>query len=451
VTVNQFIPNTDADREAMLQRIGVDAFESLIANVPKGVRWQGDLPIEPGVSEPEVVRELTDMAAKNLHAGDMDCYLGAGAYDHYVPTAINHILMRSEFYTAYTPYQPEVSQGTLQTIYEYQTMIAELVGMEVANASLYDGGSAVAEAVLLAAAATRRNRMVWSDGVNPRYREIVQTYTTGQGYTLDTATLSDGVTDAAAVAELIDDSTAALVIQYPNYYGCLEDVQAMADAAHANGALLIVCTDLITLGVLQPPGAMGADIVVAEGQSLGNGLNFGGPYLGVFATTQKLVRKVPGRLVGRTVDIKGRDGYVLTLQTREQHIRREKATSNICTNQALCALAAAIYLTLLGPEGLREVCEAAIQNAHYLADGINVLEGFELIYPQPFAREFAVRTPVPAADIVRKLSDDRILPGLALDKVGMPDGLLIAVSEKQNRASLDRFVQALARVGGEGA
>ncbi len=435
-----FIANSELDRKAMLQAIGVKDFEELIDYIPKSLRFDRELDLPKPLSEFEVTGEMRRLGAKNK-AGTS--FLGGGAYDHYVPAVVRHILWRSEFYTAYTPYQAEVSQGTLQAIYEYQTMICRLTGMEVANASMYDGGSALAEAVLMAADYTRKSRVLIAENIHPYYWDIIRTYTRDQNIEIVPLTLADGRIDGKALDELLDDQTAAVVVQNPNYYGLLEDLQGMAGKIHSTRALFIQYVDPLSLGILKTPGELGADIVISEGQGLGNNLNFGGPYLGIFAARKSLIRKMPGRIVAMTNDLEGRQAYVTTLQTREQHIRREKATSNICTNSQLCALAALVYTALLGKSGLRQAAELTVQKSHYLAERIAELDGFRLKYPGPFFQEFAVETPLPAAEIIQSLMKQNIFAGIDLAQVKMGEGLLVAVTEKRTKAEMDEFVEAL--------
>ncbi|HDP98100.1 MAG TPA: aminomethyl-transferring glycine dehydrogenase subunit GcvPA, partial [bacterium] len=389
-----YIPNTDADRKAMLERIGVTNFEALLSDIPDNLRFHGDLALPDPLSELEVFRLIGQKAGCNKSVGDAVSFLGGGAYDHFIPAVVGHILSRSEFYTAYTPYQAEVSQGTLQAIYEFQSMIAELMAMEVANASMYDGGSALAEAALMAIAEKRKKTLLVSRGVHPNYRQIINTYCHGQNIKIELIELEQGITSADALANKIDQNVAAVVIQHPNFLGNLEPVFDLSRLTHEHGAMLLSSNDPISLGLLAPPGAYQADIATGEGQGLGNSLNFGGPYLGIFASRFDYVRKMPGRIAGATKDSKGQKGYVLTFQAREQHIRRAKATSNICTNQALNALAATVYLALLGKSGIGELANLCLQNSHYLAGQINQLKNFELTFAAPFFKEFVVQTPV---------------------------------------------------------
>ena len=444
---SRYIANTPREQQAMLGTIGVAAIDDLLVRVPSKARLARPLAIGPAVAESDLIRELRALAARNADADSHVCFLGAGAYDHYVPSPINHLISRGEFFTAYTPYQPEASQGTLRTIYEYQTMIADLTGMDVANASLYDGASSLAEAVLMAMAVTERAEVVLARGVNPLYRRVVAAYCDGPGIRLRETASPDGVVDLDGARKLVGGKTAALVVQSPNFYGCLEDIGAAAEIAHAAGALLVIVSDPVNLGVLEAPGRLGADIVIGEGQGLGVPLSFGGPYLGVFAAKQALVRRMPGRLVGATVDRDGRRGFVLTLQTREQHIRRAKATSNICTNVALCALMATIYMATLGKEGLVRVGELSAAKAHYAAERLSQVPGVSLRFGGPFFKEFTLRLPKPPERVVARLLKQRILAGVALKSLDrqLGDCLLVAVTEKRTRAEIDAFAEALGR------
>ncbi|HSE05314.1 MAG TPA: aminomethyl-transferring glycine dehydrogenase subunit GcvPA, partial [Methylomirabilota bacterium] len=384
----RYISNTPAQQKDMLAAIGASSIEDLLVRIPPKARLSRPLNLPRAMAETELVRHLQRMSGLNAGADDYACFLGAGSYDHAIPSPVNHLISRGEFFTAYTPYQPEASQGTLRSIFEYQTMMAELTGMDVANASIYDGASSLAEAVLLAHSVTGRDTVMISRGVNPLYRQVVETYVEGPGLKLKAAPLGDGVTDPAALRKTLSKHTAAVVIQYPNFFGSLEDVRAVADLAHEAGALLIVVADPVNLGLLTPPGSVGADIVVGEGQGLGVPMSFGGPNLGVFAAKQELVRRMPGRLVGATVDVDGQRGFVLTLQTREQHIRREKATSNICTNHALCALKATIFLATLGERGFRRMGELNVERSHEALRILKKVKGVRAHSAAHFFNEF---------------------------------------------------------------
>jgi glycine dehydrogenase subunit 1 len=443
----RYLPNTAQNQRAMLQTIGAGGIEDLLVKIPTKARLSRPLALPPALAETELVRHLRALAGKNADAESAVCFLGAGAYDHYVPSPINHLILRGEFFTAYTPYQPEASQGTLRTIYEYQTMIAELTGMDVANASIYDGGSSLAEAALMAHSVTGRTEIVLGGGVNPLYRQVVETYVDGAGLRLREGLSPEGVLDLDAVRRVVGGKTAALVVQSPNFYGCLEDVAAAAEVAHGAGAMLVVVSDPVNLGVLEAPGRQGADIVVGEGQGLGVPLSFGGPYLGVFAAKNEFVRRMPGRLVGATVDLDGQRGFALTLQTREQHIRRAKATSNICTNVALCALMATIYLSTLGKQGLVRVGELSTAKAHYAAKRLGEIPGVALRFAAPFFKEFALRLPKSPERVVAKLARQGILAGLPLKALDRKHGdcLLVAVTEKRTKDEIDAFAEALGK------
>jgi glycine dehydrogenase subunit 1 len=441
-----YIPNTDADRHEMLGAIGVATVDDLFKDIPERGRVDGlDLPA--ALSESEAFRLLRSLAARNRDASSHASFVGAGAYRHYIPSVVGQITGRNEFYTAYTPYQPEVSQGTLQTIYEYQSMVAELTGMDAANASMYDGASAVAEAVIMAVAATRRQKIVIADTVHPHYRAVARTYAEGPELEIvepavERGRTFDGRLHADVAARYVDQDTAALIVQQPNFLGSIEDLRALAAVAHAVGALLVVAINPIALALLEAPGAAGADIVVGEGQPLGIPLSFGGPWLGMFAAREKYIRQMPGRIVGMTVDLEGKRGFVLTLQAREQHIRRERATSNICTNQALCALASTVYMATLGKSGLREVAEICLQRAHHAADRIAELPGFSVANTAPFFHEVVVRCPKGTA---QRLARDGIVAGYPLGRAypDLDDALLLCVTEMNPPEEIDRLVEAL--------
>ncbi len=445
---SRYIGNTVAEQREMLRTIGAGSIDDLLVKIPAKARLSRPLALPEPLAETDLIRHLRGLAGRNADADAYACFLGGGAYDHYIPSPINHLVSRGEFLTAYTPYQPEASQGTLRSIYEYQTMIAELTGMDVANASIYDGASSLAEAALMAHAVTGRSEIVLARGVNPLYRRVVATYCQGPGIRLRDLPAPDGVFDADAARRAVTAKTAALVVQSPNFFGCLEDVGAVGEIAHAAGALLVVVADPVNLGVLEAPGRLGADIVVGEGQGLGVPMAFGGPNLGVFAAKQALVRRIPGRLVGATVDRDGRRGFVLTLQTREQHIRRAKATSNICTNVALCALMATIYLATLGKQGLARVGELSAAKAHYAAERLTTIPGVSLRFPQPFFKEFALKLPKSPERVAARLARERILAGVPLKTFDrtLADCLLVAVTEKRTRAEIDAYADALGTV-----
>jgi len=435
----------------MLKAIGLGSAEELFDSIPQDLRLQRPLNTPAALSEIELLDQFEQIGARNAGARRTS-FMGGGAYSHYIPTIVDHIISRSEFFTAYTPYQPEISQGTLQTIFEFQTLVCQLTGMEVANASMYDGSTAMAEAVLMAERVTKRSKVVASSAVHPQYLEVVRTYVQHAGIHLELVEFDEqtGQTmpTAQSLAKAIDDSTAALVVQSPNFFGCVEDLKALADAAHAKGALLVVAiTEAMSLGLLKSPGACGADIVVAEGQSFGVPLSFGGPYVGLFATREKYARQIPGRLVGEAYDKKGRRGFVLTLATREQHIRREKATSNICTNEGLIALAATVYLETMGRRGVQEAALQCAQKAAYTARAISGLKDYSLPFTGPFFNEFVVRGPMKAVELLARLGKDKgIDGGIALERFmsDRPNDFLVCVTETNSRAQIDELVEGLA-------
>lgn len=439
-----YIPHTSEERRVMLDAIGVEQIEDLFEAVPQGVRYP-DLELPPPVSELELIDELEAFAEANAETKHYSYFLGAGAYNHFIPSVVDHVLRRNEFYTAYTPYQPEVSQGTLQAIFEYQSMIALLTGMEVSNASHYDGATALAEAVILALNQHRmkRKKVIVSPGVHPHYREVLRTYMLGAALEIvGDESLSNGSSEMAA---LVDENTTLVAVQYPDFFGRITDFSALAEAVHQAGALFCVVVNPLSLGLLKPPSEFGADIVVGEGQPLGIPLSFGGPYLGIFTTKEKYVRKMSGRLVGETVDSRGQRGYVLTLTPREQHIRREKATSNICTNQGLMALASTVYLSMMGRQGLRQVAELCFQKAHYAADAISKLEGYSLWNTGDFFDEFVISCPRPVEEINDHLLDYDIVGGLDLGTFfpELTNHMLLAVTELNSSDQIDALVEAL--------
>jgi len=429
----------------MLRAIGVGAFDDLIADIPREARLARGLDLPGPVSEMEAAAGLRRLAAANTSGESAACFLGGGAYDHYVPSLVDEISSRAEFYTAYTPYQPEISQGTLQTIYEFQSLMARLTGMEISNASLYDGGTAVAEAVLMANAINGRKQVVVSGCLNPMKAAVLRTYLGATGIGLKFTGRAGGLTDPGEIASLAGDGACCVVLETPNFFGVVEDCAAAGEAARKVGALLVVSVDPISLGVLAPPSEAGADIVVGEGQALGNHLNFGGPYLGFIATRREHIRRLPGRIVGKTADGSGRTCYCLTLQTREQHIRREKATSNICTNQALMALRAAVYLCWLGRDGLRDLAGLCLAKAVYARKAF-AGAGLGLTFEAPFFKEFALRLPVDAGRVAGRLAGQGLLAGPALGRF-YPDlatSLVMAFTEKRTKAEIDSLVQAVA-------
>ena len=446
----RYIPNSPEERTEMLEAIGLKSADQLFDSIPQELRLQRPLNTPDALSEIELLDKFERLGSRNA-AAQRTSFLGAGAYSHYIPTIVDHIISRSEFFTAYTPYQPEISQGTLQTIFEFQTLVCQLTGMEVANASMYDGSTALAEAVLMAERITRRSKVIASGAVHPQYLEVVKTYVQHAGIDLELAEFDEKTGQTgAALANAVDDQTAALVVQSPNFFGCVEDLKALADAAHAKGALLVVAiTEAMSLGLLKSPGACGADIVVAEGQSFGVPLSFGGPYVGLFATRDKYARQIPGRLVGEAYDKKGRRGFVLTLATREQHIRREKATSNICTNEGLIALAATVYMEAMGKRGIQEAATQCLQKAAYTTKRIAALNGFSLPFTAPYFNEFVVRGPLNAVELLSRLAKEKgIEGGIALSRF-MPDrnkDFLICVTETNTREQIDSLVSALSEL-----
>ncbi len=445
--MHRYLPHTPSQREEMLQAAGAADGDALFADIPESLRLKQDLKIPAALSELELTREMTAMAERNASADKYACFLGAGIYDHFIPTAVNHLAGRSEFLTSYTPYQPEVSQGTLQTIFEYQTMICELTGMDVSNASMYDGATAMAEAAFMAAAATKRKGIVVARTVNPQYRQVLETYAPYQKLTVAEASFGNGLTDLSDVKKKLSSDTAALIVQSPNFFGCLEDLKALGEAAKKAGALFVVGTDLLALALIEPPSAFGADVVVGEGQPMGNSMNFGGPGFGFFAVTKQYMRKIPGRVVGQTVDRKGNRAWVLTLQAREQHIRREKATSNICSNHNLNIVMATIYMSLMGKEGLREVAETCLKKAVYTKNLL--LEGgkFQSASEAPFFREFLVKSSEDPAAINERLFEKGIIGGYDVsgDYPELKKGWLVAVTEKRTAEEIAAFAEAAGR------
>jgi len=447
--MSPYLPQTENDLRTMLETIGLSSVEELFEDVPAQHRFP-KLNLPDAVSEMEILNELYGMALKNSSTGCYATFLGAGAYNHFVPSAVPAMASRGEFLTAYTPYQPEVSQGTLQAAFEYQSMIAELTGMEAVNASHYDGATSMAEAAIMSynVARGKRNKIIVSPRVDPQYRQVVRTYLpAGQLLITGDEDLNAGLGDLKA---MLDGETACLIVQNPDFFGQLLDVDGLAEAVHEVGALLVVVANPIhSLGLLKPPGEYGADIVVAEGQPLGAGLNFGGPYLGVFAATMKHVRKMPGRLVGETVDVDGERGFVLTLAPREQHIRREKATSNICTNQGLIALIAGMYLAYMGKEGMRTVAEICYHRAHYTAAGIDKLDRYQVVSSGHFFNEFVVQCPKPVDEVNQALLEEGILGGYNLqsDYPEAVNQMLVCVTEMNDRTQIDRLIQVLGQIG----
>ena len=443
-----YIYNTPQDQQDMLEAIGVSSIEELFDQIPPEVRLERPLDLAPAHCEMELSQHLSNLASHNLHAANSVCFLGGGSYDHFVPAVVDAIASRGEFYTSYTPYQPEVSQGNLQVMFEYQTLICQLTGMDVSNASLYDGGNAAAEAVMMAMSATKRNgKVVVPASVHPEYRQILETYLASLDTELVTVPADDGATALSALEAAVDEETACVLVQHPNFFGSVEQTEDIAHIAHQKGALLIVAFDPISLGLLKRPGDCGADIAVAEGQSLGTPMQYGGPYLGIMACREKFVRRLPGRIGGETVDRRGRRCWVLTLQTREQHIRREKATSNICTNQGLFALRAAIYLATLGPQGLRETAELCVQKANYARQQIMQSDRFADAFSLPTFKEFVVRDQNnQVASMLQDAANQGILAGIPLQKwyPDLSDCFLVTVTEQRTKQQIDALANCLA-------
>jgi glycine dehydrogenase subunit 1 len=428
----------------MLNEIGASDFADLVKSIPEDLRLQRHLNLPGPLSEMELEAELNRIAQRNVNIEAN--FAGGGAYDHFSPAAVDHILLRPEFYTAYTPYQAEVSQGTLQVIYEFQTFISRLTGLAVTNASMYDGATALAEAIMMALHHTGRNEVLYSEAINPHFIQTARAYLAGQKCRFRALKLDDGVTGKGDFTSKVSSRTAAVIIQNPNFFGLIEKASDFAQKTRETGAIYIIAYDPLSLGILAPPGACGADLAVAEGQCLGLPLNFGGPYLGLLSARREFLRKIPGRLSGRTKDKNGNIGYVLTLQTREQHIRRERATSNICTNQALCALAATVYLSLLGKIGLEKIGRLCLSKAHYAASKITAINGYSLKFKGPFFKEFVIDAPVSPVSLVRRLSKNGIMPGIDMGKfkLGLKGCLMIAVTEKRTRNQIDRLAAGLA-------
>ena len=448
--MSRYIPNTADDRKLMLDALGQTSIDGLFADIPEKLKLGRRLELPESMTELELTAHMKQLAEKNADTGNYTCFLGAGAYDHFIPSIIKHVISRSEFYTAYTPYQPEISQGTLQAIFEYQTMICQLTGLDVSNASMYDAATAVAEAAFIAVRATGRKEIAVSEGLHPEYREVLKTYAGFNGISVKEIGLTGGVTDGNRLEAAVGDNCAAVILQNPNFLGAIEDIISVSDMAHNKGALSIACVDPISIAFLKSPGECGSEIAVGDGQALGNPLNFGGPYLGFMAVKKELARKMPGRIVGQTTDYEGRSGYVLTLQAREQHIRREKAVSNICSNQGLNALTAAVYLSVMGREGLKEVANLCLQKSHYAYKKLLTSGKFEKVYEAPFFKEFVVKaSDEDISAINSRLHKYGITGGYDLGQKykGMKNNWMIAVTEKRTKAEIDIFVK-LASEGG---
>ncbi|KAB3531135.1 aminomethyl-transferring glycine dehydrogenase subunit GcvPA [Alkaliphilus serpentinus] len=443
--MSRYIPNTKADILLMMDKIGISRIEDLFIDIPDGIKLKRDLALDPPMSELEIVAHMKELASKNKAANDFACFLGAGAYDHYIPSIVKHLAGRSEFYTAYTPYQPEISQGTLQAIFEYQTMICSLTGMDVTNASMYDGPTACAEGAIMACDSTRRKKVIASITLHPEVRRVLKTYLHFRDIELVEVGMRDGVTDTDSLKSLVDKDTAAVILQSPNFFGIIEDMTDVERITHENKANLIMYVDPISLGILKSPADLGADIVAGEGQSLGNNMNYGGPHLGILAATSKLMRKMPGRIVGQSTDVDGKRAFVLTLQAREQHIRRYKATSNICSNQGLVALMAAIYLVTMGKKGLKEVAEQSLQKAHYTYNEMIKSGKYKPLFNKPFFKEFAVTSDIAGDKVNEELIKNKILGGYQLDKdyKELKNGLLFCVTEKRTKEEIDKLIKVM--------
>jgi len=444
--VTSYVPNTEEDQKEMLREIGAKSIDDLFDSIPQNLRLKTDLNLPSSLSEMELVNEFKGLSGKNAHLDEYVSFLGAGSYDHFIPALVDHLSSRSEFYTSYTPYQAEASQGMLQATYEYQSLICEVFKMDICNASLYEGATALAEAVILAHNVNHGSKVLVAKTLHPEYRQVLTTYIEKTlGLSIIEIDYENGVTDLTKLEEKIDKDTSCVVVQNPNFFGCLEKVEKIEEITHRTDSLYIVSVDPISLGLLIPPGEYNADIAVGEGQALGGKLNFGGPYLGIFTSKRKFLRKIPGRIVGETTDKKGRRGFVLTLQTREQHIRRERATSNICTNEALNALRAAVYLSTLGEKGLPKVANLCLQKSQYAAKRIYQIPGFEPTFRSPFFKEFAVRCSISPHKINKLLWDNKILGGFDLGRFypELDNSLLFSVTEKRTREEIDKLTLLL--------
>lgn len=441
--MTRYIANTEHEKTEMLKEIGIDNIRDLFKAIPDSVYLTRALNIPDNISEIDLIKSLKALSEKNKNLDDYTCFLGAGAYDHYIPSVIDSLISRQEFYTSYTPYQPEISQGTLQSIFEYQTMICELTGMDVSNASMYDGATALTEAAIMACEATKRTEILIAKSVHPESRKVLNTYSKFRNMSIVEVGYKNGQIDIDDLKSKINDNTAALLLQSPNFFGIIEDIASVEKLVHDNKSLLVVSADPISMAILESPGKLGADIVVGEAQALGTPISYGGPYLGFFATTEKLMRKMPGRIAGQTVDSNGKRGFVLTLQTREQHIRREKATSNICSNHALNALMATMYLTVLGKEGLRKLANLCIQKAHYAYKELINTGKFTEVFTAPFFKEFVVKSNEAVDSLNDKLFKDKIIGGYSIEKDydEINNGWLLAVTEKRSKEEIDLLVR----------
>lgn len=446
---HRYLPMTIEDKKEMLSFLGIEDVSELFSDIPEEVRFQGSLNIPKALSEPETVKHFTRLANKNVNSSEYAYFLGAGIYDHYIPSTVNHVISRSEFYTAYTPYQPEISQGELQAIFEFQTMICELTGMDVANSSMYDGPTALAEAANLAVGGAKGKKIVISKAVHPEARAILKVNAKGQSYDVVEIDVKNGVTDLEALEQAVDEHTAGVIVQYPNFFGSIEDLAAVEKIAHKYKGMFIVSSNPLALGVLQPPGSFKADIVVGDAQPFGIPMQLGGPSCGYFAVSEKLMRKIPGRIVGQTVDQEGKRGFVLTLQAREQHIRREKATSNICSNQALNALAASVAMSAIGKQGIREMSRMNIEKTYYAKTQIAGLAGYEIAFDAPVFNEFVVKVPGSVTEINQALLERKIVGGydLGRDYPELAGHMVLAVTEARTKEEIDSLVQGLEEIG----
>lgn len=443
--MHPYLPNTDEDVKEMLDVIGLESTDDLFKSIPGNLRLKKGLDLPKSKSEIEVRRIMNGLAAKNQSIDELVCFLGAGSYDHYIPSVIKHIISRSEFYTAYTPYQPEISQGTLQSVFEYQSMMCSLTGMEVSNVSMYDGATSASEAAILASVQTKRKKVLVSETLNPEYKEVLKTYLQFRSVDVEFIGEKDGVTDSEDLNSKLDSETAGVILQYPNFYGVIEDIKSMEEAIHENKSLLIMSADPIALAMLKSPGELNADIVVGEGQALGQNLNFGGPVLGFMAATKKLMRKMPGRIVGETLDRDGNRAYVLTLQAREQHIRRAKATSNICSDQTLNSIAAAVYMATMGKQGMKEVAQQSFKKAHYTFEKLMESGKYKPVFDKPFFKEFAIKCPKSVEEINEALRKEGILGGFDLKRANenLENSMLIAVTESRSMDEIEKFVRIM--------
>jgi len=444
--MHPYIPITENDKKEMLSEVGINHIKELFKDIPEEVKLNRKLNLPEPKSELEVKRHLKNLSDKN--ASDFLCFRGAGAYNHFIPSVVKHVITRSEFYTAYTPYQPEISQGTLQTIFEYQTMICELTGMDASNASVYDGATAAAEAAFMCADITGRNKILVASTVNPETKKVLYTYCGAHGLEISELAYKNGITDVGELKAKIDDNTAGIITQSPNFFGCIEPCKELFELGHNSGGIAVMSANPISLGILKPPAELGADIAVGDGQPIGNPVSFGGPYVGFMAVKEKLVRRLPGRIVGETVDKDGKRGFVLTLQAREQHIRREKASSNICSNQALNALAVGVYLSSVGKKGLRQIAQICAQKAQFTAEKISSIKGFNLEFASPYFHEFVIRAEKPVNEINKLLMTNGIIGGYELEKdyPELKNCVLYCVTETSSEEDIDRLVEALNRV-----